>query len=370
MEPFLEPWPDPESAPAPGPRGPRDHHRRNRFITVAVFVIAVLVVIGVGTGVLLSSKGKATTVTTQPSPASVEIVVSSGMNASRVAALLEQNGVIQSSTEFLRRVEADGTVDKLRPGTYKFSRGEALDSVINKLEKGLGEPNLKAVIPEGLAASQVVPILAKLGMAESGSYAELAGQPAKFSIPKVGGSQPFVTTLEGLLFPSTYFLQPGDGPSQVIKAQLAAFESKAASLAWSNAVALKVTPYQVVIIASIIEKEARVPEERAKVAAVVYNRLAKGMSLGIDATIRYAVGKWTGALTQTDLEVDSPFNTRTHKGLPPSPICSPGLAALNAALVPAKADYLYYVLIDKSGHHFFTASYDEFLKAKNQSPST
>ena len=187
-------------------------------------------------------------------------------------------------------------------------------------------------------------------------------------LPDVGGKQPDVDTLEGLLFPSTYFLMEGDGATELIGAQLAAFTAKTANLPWKNATALGVTPMEIVVIASLIEKEVNVASERAKVAAVIYNRLKADMTLGIDATVRYAVNKWTGALTAEDLNVDSPYNTRIKKGLPPTPICNPGVAALQAALEPAKVDYLYYVLKDNDGNHFFTASYDEFLQAKQNAP--
>ncbi len=367
LDPFLQPWPGPEDEDSWGRPDPKDNHRRNRVIIVTMFVIVFLAVIAVGTVMLVShSKGGAETVTTQQvSVGGLEVVVSPGMNASQVAALLEDKGIVKSSTEFLRRVEADGMINKLQPGIYKFSSGESLDSVVNKLEKGLGQPNLKAVIPEGFAASQVVPLLTKLGMPDSASYVQLAAQPSKFTIPEVGGTTPSVTSLEGLLFPATYFLQPGDGPSQLIAAQLTAFASKTASLPWSDATALKVTPYQVVIVASIIEKEAQVPADRAKVAAVVYNRLAKNMNLGLDSTVRFATGNWSGPLTTKDLQIDSPYNTRTHKGLPPGPICNPGIAALTAALEPANVNYLYFVA-DSQGNLVFTASYNEFLNIKNQ----
>jgi len=121
-------------------------------------------------------------------------------------------------------------------------------------------------------------------------------------------------------------------------------------------------------VASLIEKEVSVPDERPLVAAVIYNRLEKKMTLGVDATVRYALDKWTGELTSEDLEVDSPYNTRVVKGLPPTPISNPGVAALEAALEPAEVDYLYYVLSDTEGNHFFTADYDEFLRAKENQP--
>ena len=367
LDPFLQPWPGPEDEDSWGRPELKDNHHRNRVIIVTMFIVVFLAVIAVGTVMLWShNKGEAATVTTQQvSTSGLEAVVSTGMNAAQVAALLEDKGIIKSSTEFLRRVEADGMINKLQPGTYKFSSGESLDSVVNKLEKGLGQPNLKAVIPEGFAASQVVPLLTKLGMPDSASYVQLAAQPSRFIVPKVGGTTPSVTSLEGLLFPATYFLQPTDGPSQLIAAQLIAFTSKTASLPWGDATALKVTPYQVVIVASIIEKEAQVPTDRAKVAAVVYNRLAKNMNLGLDSTVRFATGKWSAPLTTKDLQIDSPYNTRTHKGLPPGPICNPGVAALTAALQPANADYLYFVA-DSKGNLVFTASYDEFLNIKNQ----
>jgi UPF0755 protein len=131
---------------------------------------------------------------------------------------------------------------------------------------------------------------------------------------------------------------------------------------------LGVTPYQIVIIASMIERECSVADERAMIARVIYNRLAQGMTLGIDATVRYATNKWTGDLTDEDLAVDSPYNTRKVTGLPPAPIASPGLDALRAALEPVNGDWLYYVLKDTTGNHFFTASYEEFLQAEENQP--
>ncbi len=207
------------------------------------------------------------------------------------------------------------------------------------------------------------------GTINGDDYADLASKPEEFVVPAVGGEVPEVTTLEGLLFPSTYFLLIGDGATELIGAQLAAFEAKTASLPWEKAEALGLTPYEVVVVASLIEKEASIAKERPLISAVIRNRIKEDMTLGIDATVRYAVDKWTGPLTSEDLEVDSPYNTRIFKGLPPTPICSPGVDALRAALEPAAVDYLYYVLEDTDGNHFFTADYEEFLQAKENAPS-
>ncbi|MCL5734782.1 MAG: endolytic transglycosylase MltG [Actinobacteria bacterium] len=340
-----------------------------RVLIVLGFVICVVVIVGAVIGGLRLAQGRPSSETTTTSASAVAtVVVKQGMGASQVGQLLQQAGLIDSSSAFVDLVQARGTENSLKPGTYRLDKGQPLLALVEALEKGTGATNLKVTIPEGKAADQVADLLTKAGEIDGASYLELAKEPEKFVVPKVGDSAPEVQSLEGLLFPSTYFLAEGDGPRQLIDAQLAAFDAKTSTLSWNKAESLGVTPYQIVIIASMIEKEASIPEERAKVAAVIYNRLKKKMALGIDATVRYALGKWTGALTDEDLKVDSPFNTRIQKGLPPAPICSPGVAALKAALEPANVDYLYYVLTDTKGHHFFTASYDEFLKAKENAP--
>ncbi len=359
------------TVPRHSPRAPK---RRTgpvgRVLIVLAFVVCVVVIVGAAVSAIRLVQGRSgSESTTSTSVASTgTVVVKQGMGANQVGQLLQQAGLIDSASAFVDLVKARGSENALKPGTYKFSKGEELLTLVEALEKGTGATNLKVTIPEGKAADQVAALLTKAGSIDGDSYLELIKEPSKFVVPKVGDTAPKVDTLEGLLFPSTYFLTEGDTATQLIGAQLAAFETKTASLPWSNATALGVTPYQIVIVASMIEKEANIADERAKVAAVIYNRLKKNMTLGIDATIRYALGKWTGSLTQEDLKVDSPFNTRLNKGLPPAPISNPGTAALQAALEPAKADYLYYVLSDTEGHHFFTASYDEFLQAKKNAP--
>ncbi|OFW57161.1 MAG: hypothetical protein A2133_09015 [Actinobacteria bacterium RBG_16_64_13] len=315
-----------------------------------------------------SNRSSSTTTTEAAHGPSVKVVVNPGMTATEIGRLLEEKGVIDSSSEFLDLVKERGTEDSLKPGIYSLYEDQQALDVVDMLEQGSASPSFKLTIPEGLAVGQIAAILTDGGTISGSSYEDLSKEPAEFFVPKVGDSTPKVTTLEGLLFPSTYYLLEGDGATELIGAQLAAFAEKTASLPWQNAKELGLTPYEIVIVASLIEKEASIAEERAKVAAVIYNRLKADMTLGIDATVRYAVNKWTGSLTTKDLETDSPYNTRVMKGLPPTPIANPGLAALKAALEPAAVDYLYYVLSDTEGHHFFTASYDEFLEAKDKAP--
>jgi UPF0755 protein len=159
--------------------------------------------------------------------------------------------------------------------------------------------------------------------------------------------------IEGFLFPETYFVREDSDADGVIQRLLDQFGDEAEALPWANAEALGVTPYEVVIIASMIEREAALDRERPVIAGVIYNRLKIGMTLGIDATLLYDDPTPDGQLSFSDLEFDSPYNTRINAGLPPTPIASPGRASLAAALNPADTPFLFYVLCGADGHHAF-----------------
>jgi UPF0755 protein len=173
--------------------------------------------------------------------------------------------------------------------------------------------------------------------------------------------------LEGFLFPATYEFTKQTTTRQLLNHQLTAFEKKWAQVNLRYARSKNLTPYDVLIIASMVEKEVIAPEERPLVAAVIYNRLKAGMTLGIDATIRYGVGiPPTESLRVSHLNDPTPYNTRLHPGLPPTPIANPGLASMQAAAHPAKVDYLFFVRKPDKQHHFFTASEREFINYKNK----
>ncbi len=173
-------------------------------------------------------------------------------------------------------------------------------------------------------------------------------------------------SLEGFLFPATYEFLPATTSTQLVRKQLSAFRRAWAKLDLGYARSRNLTGYDVLIIASMIEKEAVAPEERKLIAAVIYNRLKAGMALGIDATIRYGLNvPGTQALRQSQLDDPNPYNTRIHRGLPPTPIANPGLPSLRAAAHPARVGYLYFVRKPDKVHHFFTASYRDFVNYKN-----
>jgi UPF0755 protein len=166
------------------------------------------------------------------------------------------------------------------------------------------------------------------------------------------------TSLEGFLFPSLYSFGPSSSADDLIRLQLASFARR-----WKKVDVGGRDPYDVLIVASMVERETVAPEERPLVAAVIYNRLAADMPLAIDATLRYGLGvPGTRPLTKAQLASDTPYNTRRFKGLPPTPIGNPGLASMQAAVHPAAVDYLYYVRMPDKVHHFFTADENEFCQ--------
>jgi UPF0755 protein len=232
-------------------------------------------------------------------------------------------------------------------------------------------PVLKIIFPEGFtreemaerikAVNQIARSKRKINPKLS-SNAYLAAT-ASSRIPATFAKDAKRRHLEGFLFPSTYQFEPQTTSRQLVNRQLQAFEENWARVDLAYAKSKNLTPYDVLIIASIVEKEVSAPEERPLVAAVIYNRLKAGMNLGIDATTRYGLHvPGTEPLRRSQLESDNPYNTRNPNitGLTPTPIANPGLASMQAAARPAKTDYLFFVRKPDKIHHFFTASEQEF----------
>lgn len=209
-----------------------------------------------------------------------------------------------------------------------------------------------------VAKRGVTPRLTRTGYVRASANAK---PPAEFRKDWGGRS------IEGFLSPATYEFSQFTSSAKLVRDQLANFRRRWSTVDLRHARSKNLTPYDVLIIASMVEKEAAAPEERRLVAAVIYNRLRVGMPLGIDATIRYGRNvPGTEPLKQSDIESDDPYNTRNRLGLPPTPISNPGLASIRAAANPARVDYLFFVRKPDGVHHFFTASESEFLRKKCQ----
>jgi UPF0755 protein len=291
----------------------------------------------------------------------VTIRVSPGNSTADIASMLVAEEVIDNEKEFTNKANEAGIDQKLKAGTYRFERGEPIESILSKLEQGLQAPEGVLTIPEGFSLNDIADLVSTKTTITRTSYTA-AATPLGRTLPLKGAAA--AVDLEGFLFPSTYDLDPDTDAGSLIDKQLETFRSRTSSLNWDHSGDLGLTEYQVLTVASMVEREARVAEERPLVAAVIYNRIGRGMKLEIDATVQYALGYWKRDLSVDDLATPSPYNTRLYAGLPPGPICNPGVESIKAALNPARVDYIYYVAIgDETGHHLFTGSYDEFLRA-------
>ena len=222
-------------------------------------------------------------------------------------------------------------------------------------------PTRMLTIPEGYDRRQIAALAKQEGIRDD--YLKASESFKGFNPAKYGAQNP--RNLEGFLFPATYDLPRRPTAGDLVVRQLDAFEQYISEVSMSYARSRNLTTYDVLIIASMIEREVQVPKERKLVAAVIYNRLHDGMPLGIDATIRFAENNYTEPLSSSDLELDSPYNTYTNSGLPPGPIGNPGLASIRAAAHPADVSYRYYVVKPNTcGEHTFATTQAQFDRAK------
>jgi UPF0755 protein len=294
----------------------------------------------------------------------ITVTIARGASGDQIATQLANVGVVANPTMFRLRATMLGANGKLKPGTYTLATGSSYEGVIAALTRGPLIEYITVTIPEGWGIDKTAARMQeKLGI-PAVEFIKLATTGAKQFDFAFLADDP-TPTLEGYLFPKTYDFKKGVKAAGVIRIMLTQYGIETAGLDYSYSKSKGLTPHDVLAIASIIEREAQVTSDRPKVASVIYNRLAIGMRLQLDSTVQYALnGK--AKLTLNDLKTDSPYNTYFYKGLPPGPICSPGMSAIKAAAHPAKTNYLYYILTHKGGSQSFTSSYSVFLQLKNQ----
>jgi UPF0755 protein len=293
-------------------------------------------------------------------PARIEVV--KGDTLSSVAEKLEQAGVIPSAFMFKMEARVGGYGTEIKTGEYTFARGAESEMILEKLTAGDAAPTLAVTIPEGLSLEETAQEVA----GQSGVSAAEFEEAARRTDYGYGFLEdPAIKTTEGFLFPKQYEFEKGTKAPQMVTRMLEQYLMETQTLDISSAKErLNMSEYELVIVASLIEKEAARSEERPLVASVIYNRIRKDMPLQIDASVHYALDKQGEELSLADLKVNSPYNTYENTGLPPGPICSPSRDSLEAAMNPAETDYLYYVLKANGDEHVFTSNYKAFLEAK------
>jgi UPF0755 protein len=286
----------------------------------------------------------------------VAVTVYSGASVRDIGNLLEKAGVVSSALVFdwYVRLKKSGS---FQAGDYTFHTNESMGNAVKVLKAGPSQRSRKITFPEGLTIGEVV----KLGAANLPNSTLGDWYSAAISGLIRSRYEPAdVMSLEGLLFPDTYQLGDTDTASNVMQRMVTQLDEVCRGLSIeSGSQKLGLTPYQVIIVASMIEREAKVAADRPKIARVIYNRLALRMNLEIDASVIYGLGGGVTKLTSADLAKDTPYNLYLHGGLPPTPIGMPGRASIQAALNPDAGSWFYYVLADKDGRHAFASTLAE-----------
>ena len=289
----------------------------------------------------------------------VTVSIPEGSSFETILDSLETSGVIDSRSSFRLLSIVTGKDGQIKPGTYRFQRGIAHATLLDALVEGRSTVKVRVTFPEGITVRRMASIAStKIGI-DSAEFVRLASD--REFLKKIGIN---AATAEGYLMPDTYFLFWGEPPAMVLEKMAELFRSFYTDDLKDQAAAQKLTPYEVVTLASIVEGEARVPDERPAIAGLYLNRLRIGMELKADPTIQYMIPDGPRRILYRDLEIKSPYNTYLNKGLPPTPINNPGRAAVLAVLQPAEHDYLFMVAkADGSGRHTFTKTGAEHERA-------
>lgn len=303
-------------------------------------------------------------------PVDVMIEIEKGMTGKEIANLLEKEGVIRSSTVFyllLRFKE----IDDLKSGYYSFSTSQTPLDIIEKLQKG-DEESFKITIPEGFTLEEILKRFSSLSVVDYDKQLlvkELEKNIKNIDIKRGIDFQkledPQISAAEGFIVPTTYHFPLSYTEADIAEHLISHFVEKRLPLLKKGAAENNYSAYEILVIASLIEEEAKLEEENRVVASVIYNRLKNSMPLQLDATVQYALEERKQRVLYKDLEIDSPYNTYQIDRLPPTPIASPGKIAVRAAVEPADTEYLFY-FARKDGSHIFTKSYDQHLKKQRQ----
>jgi UPF0755 protein len=310
----------------------------------------------------------------KPMPESADVIridIPPGTDSAEIAQLLQKNGLIRNATMMTYYLKLTKQGSHFQAGTYEMSPGIKIGEIIEKLNNGqiVKEETMKFTVPEGYTVQQIADKLYQQFGIDPKTFLEMADQSREFtakSIAEIPDNPAIKHRLEGYFFPETYEWKKNASIKEIIDRMLVELDRKLSELPpdWPETLrSRQLGLHQLLTIASMIEREVALDEERPIVAGIIYNRLRQGMHLQVDATVQYVFEKQKERLYEKDLQVESPYNTYLHAGLPPGPIASPSLASIRAALYPAETKYLFYVTKkDGSKEHLFAETYEEHQK--------
>lgn len=351
------------------PRGlsaKRPENRRVKpYVMAALAMVALLIVIATVMAYLNSRSQDNAQTASITAGEHIKVTIPSGANAARIAQLLVQERVISDGKAFLSAIQKQDVASKIKSGTYELVAGSDYQQLIDRLIQGPNSSENALVVPEGFTVDKLADLVSQqFGISRDDFLAQAKASNYVDEFPFLKDAQN--DSLEGFLWPKTYdFSSTTPTSDAIIKLMLTQYKTETANLDFEGAqqnikqqYGVTMSRYDFIKLASIIEKEALIDEDRPLIASVMFNRLKADMPLQSDATMGYVT---KGKVTPQDLKSDSPYNTQNKKGFPPTPICSPGIASLSAAMLPATTDN-YYFWITKDEHKF-SKTYDEHLQA-------
>jgi UPF0755 protein len=298
----------------------------------------------------------------------VDFEVKNGDTLYNIISRLNKEGKLKNEYIVRYYIRENKISLKLKPGIVQLEKGMSMEQFLKNLEdvKAYNEKtSVKITIPEGYSVDDIANLINEKGLASKEVFLKAIKEYPLPSYVKQNKDKKY--NLEGYLSPQTYIIKKDEDINNVIKMFIDAFDKTINSLKGTTGKDIKDEDIEnIVIRASMIEKEARVDEDRAKIASVINNRLAKKMPLQLDATVLYALGEYKPAISLKDLEVKSPYNTYVASGLPVGAIANPGKKSMEAVLNPAETDYIYYLLTKDNKTHYFTKDYNDFLNKKKE----
>ncbi|NMB00172.1 MAG: endolytic transglycosylase MltG [Firmicutes bacterium] len=328
-----------------------------RFMFIMLLLGAILVAMSLATVIVVGNRP----LSTDPASLSKVVKIPQGIGATQIANLLAEEGLIANPNLFRFLIKLEGAEQSLQAGSYLLNAQMRPLEIIEHLVSGK-ITTVRVVIPEGFEIKQIATVLEERGLADRERFIELAsnaqlvfGESLPIELP--------IDSLEGYLFPDTYYFSEGQREEDLIGQMVDRFIEVTTKEIVPLLAESEFTLHEVVTLASIVEREIMVDRERPIVASVYLNRLAIDMPLQADPTVRYVTAEERPQVLYRDLEIDSPYNTYRNRGLPPGPIASPGLASMLAVLNPAETDYFFFVS-RRDGTHEFTRTYNEHLRAR------
>ncbi|MBB6636118.1 endolytic transglycosylase MltG [Cohnella thailandensis] len=343
--------------------------KKARPLLWSFFIAFGLVLIAVCSGLFYLWNGFRTP---SASDIPVKVTIAKGMSANEVAEELKEQGLIKNSFLFSMWLKYKNEGSRFQAGDYEMNPGITREQIIAKLNAGdtVAAATIKFTIPEGFTVVQMADRLSEAGYVDKAAFLEAVRNPQAVTgstwTKQIPDDSDLRYPLEGYLFPETYEMKQGSTPADVVNRMASELDRKLDSLPedWQTVLEERgMTVHELLTMASLVEREVVLDEERPIVAGIIKNRLDKKMPLQIDATIQYLLDKQKEKLSTDDLKVDSPYNTYQNPGLPPGPIASPSLKSIQAVLYPEESDYLYYVTKkDGSNKHLFAVTYKQHQK--------